>query len=255
MGASVGSINMGIDEALATLGPDSATLRFYTWEAPTLSIGYAQRSDDIDLTACRTSMVHLIRRPTGGRAVLHQQDLTYSLILPLRPPWMMIPIAESCRRINACLLRGLEMLGLQVSVGRRPGQADGALSPFCFPAISEHDLLVDGKKVIGSAQRRFPTALLQQGSILLDFDPVGILDLLRPDERAAAASAIGTVGSLREALGRLPDRLEIETAIRDGLAAEMGVEFVDDELKLEEFRLATKLADTRYGSATWTFRR
>ncbi|MDE2058218.1 MAG: lipoate--protein ligase family protein [candidate division NC10 bacterium] len=255
MGASAGSINMGIDEALATLCPDRATLRFYAWDAPTLSIGYAQRSDDIDLAACRKSMVHLVRRPTGGRAVLHQQDLTYSLILPLRPPWTTISIAESCRLINVYLLRGLEMLGLQVSFGHRQRQADGALSPFCFLTISPHELLVDGKKVIGSAQRRFPAALLQQGTILLDFQPVGILDLLRPAERAAAAGAVKTMGSLREALGRLPDRLNIETAIRDGLAGEMGIEFVEDELQPEEYRLATELADTRYSSEDWTFRR
>ena len=255
MGASAGSINMGVDEALATLCRDSATLRFYAWEAPTLSIGYAQRSDEIDLEAYRKSTVHLVRRPTGGRAVLHRQDLTYSLILPLRPPWTKISITESYRLINLCLRRGLELLGLGVSVGCRSRQADGALSPFCFPAISQRDLLVSGKKVIGAAQRRFPAALLQQGSILLDFDPAGILDLLCPDERAKAAGALGAVGSLREAMGRLPDRLEVETAIRGGFAEEMGIEFVEGELESEECRLSIEVAATRYSSENWTFRR
>lgn len=255
MGASAGPTNMGVDEALATLCRDGATLRFYAWEAPTLSIGYSQCSSEIDLAACRKSTVYLVRRPTGGRAVLHQQELTYSLILPMRPPWTTFSIAESYRRINVCLLRGLELLGLEVRVGRRPRQVKGALSPFCFAAISQHEVLVGRKKVIGSAQRRFPTALLQQGSILLDFDPAGILDLLRPAERAAAAGALGTVGSLREALGRLPNRLEVETAIRGGFAREMGVEFVEGELRPEEFRLSVELATTRYASENWTFRR
>lgn len=255
MGASTGAINMGVDEALATLCWDGATLRFYTWEAPTLSIGYAQRSDELDLAACRKSIVHLVRRPTGGRAVLHQQDLTYSLILSLRPPWTTFSIAESYRRINICLLRGLEMLGLDVSIGYRPRQVDGGLSPFCFSVISQHEVLVGRKKVVGSAQRRYPTALLQQGSILLDFDPTDILELLRPSERATAAGALGTVGSLREALGWLPNRLEVETAIRDGFAREMGIEFVEDKLRPEESRLSVELANTRYGSEDWTFRR
>lgn len=255
MGASAGAINMGVDEALATLCRDGATLRFYAWEAPTLSIGYAQRSGELDLAASRQSTVYLVRRPTGGRAVLHQQDLTYSLILPLRPPWTTFSIAESYRRINVCLRRGLGMLGLNARVGRRAGQVDGGLAPFCFPVISQHEVLVGGKKVIGSAQRRFPTALLQQGSILLDFDPTGILALLPPAERAAAAGALRTVGSLREALGWLPNRLEVETAIRDGFAREMGVEFVEDELRPEESRLSVELANTRYGSEDWTFRR
>ena len=254
MGASAGPTNMGVDEALATLCRDGATLRFYAWETPTLSIGYSQRINDIDSAACRKSTVHLVRRPTGGRAVLHQQDLTYSLILPLRPPWTKISIIESYRQINVSILRGLETLGLKVRLGRRPRQVNGALSPFCFTAISHYEVLVGRKKVIGSAQRRFPTALLQQGSILLDFDPAGILDLLRPAERAAAAGAFETVGSLREALGWLPNRLEVETAVRNGFAEEMGIEFVDGELRPEEFRLSVELAATRYASEDWTFR-
>lgn len=254
MGASAGPINMGVDEALATLCQDGATLRFYAWEAPTLSIGCSQRSSEIDLAACRKSAVQLVRRPTGGRAVLHQQDLTYSLILPMRPPWTKLSIVESYHRINVCLLRGLEMLGLEVRVESRPRQVDGALPPFCFLTISPYEVLMGGKKVIGSAQRRFPMALLQQGSILLDFDPAGLLEFLRPAERTVGASAIGTVGSLREALGRLPNPLEVEKAIRDGFAREMGITFVEDELRSEESRLSVELANTRYGSEDWTFR-
>jgi lipoate-protein ligase A len=200
-------------------------------------------------------MVALVRRPTGGRAVLHQQDLTYSLILPLRPPWTTCSIAESYRLINMCLLRGLERLGLKATIARRPRQANGAPSPFCFSAISQYELLVGGKKVIGSAQRRFPEALLQQGSILLDFDPSGTLALLCPGEQAAAVGAMGTVGSLREALGRLPDRLEVETAIRDGFTSEMGIDFVEGELGPEEGELSMQYAAARYASANWTFRR
>ncbi|VUZ83860.1 Octanoyltransferase LipM [Candidatus Methylomirabilis lanthanidiphila] len=255
MGAANGSTNMGIDEALATRRPEGAILRFYAWEAPTLSIGYAQRSRDINLAACRTSMVRVVRRPTGGRAVLHRQDLTYSLILPLRPPWTTISITESYRLINRCLRRGLEMLGLEVHLARRLRQAERPLSLFCFPAISAHDLLIGGKKVIGSAQRRFPASLLQQGSIVLEFDPTGILDLLCSGERAMAVDALKTVGSLRDALGRLPGRQDVETVIREGFAAEMGIEFIEDALKPEELALSMELAATRYSSEDWTFRR
>lgn len=108
--------------------------------------------------------------------------------------------------------------------------------------------------MIGSAQRRFPGTLLQQGSILLDFDPVDILALLRTDERAAATSAFMTVGSLREALGRLPDRVEVEAAIRAGFAAEMGIEFAQGELEPEELGRSMRLAATRYAAQSWTSR-
>ena len=255
MGASGGPTNMGVDEALATLCWDHAILRFYGWEAPTLSIGYFQRIDEIDLGACGTSAVSLVRRPTGGRAVLHRQDLTYSLVLPLGPPWTGFSIAETYRRINACLKRGLETLGVVASIGNAPGHAGDASSPLCFSAVGRHDVLVGGKKVIGSAQRRFPAAILQQGSILLDFDPAGITLLLRPGKRAATADSLGAIGSLRGTLGWLPDRLVVEAAIREGVSREMGIEFAEGTLKPEELKLSDQLAIDRYASEDWTFRR
>jgi lipoate-protein ligase A len=256
--ASRGSINMGVDEALATLCRDRAILRFYAWDAPTLSIGYFQRTDEIDLEACHTSAVSLVRRPTGGRAVLHHRDLTYSLVLPLRPPWTEFSIADSYRRINSCLKRGLETLGLAASIGiasERAGHSGVVPSPFCFSAIARHEVLVAGKKVIGSAQRRFPGALLQQGSILLDFDPGAILALLGPGGRAATEGSLGIVGSLREALGWLPERAQVEAAISDGLAREMGVDFTEGALDPGELQLSDQLAADRYAAETWTFRR
>ena len=255
MGASGGPTNMGVDEALATLCRDHPVLRFYGWEAPTLSIGYFQRTDEIDLGACCTSAVSLVRRPTGGRAVLHQQDLTYSLVLPLRPPWTGLSIAESYYRINSCLKRGLETLGVAASFGNAPGHASDASSPLCFSAVGRHDVLVGGKKVIGSAQRRFPAAILQQGSILLDFDPTGIAFLLRSGKRAATADLLGIIGSLRETMGWLPDRLVVEAAIREGVSREMGIEFGEGTLGPEELKLSDQLAMDRYASEVWTFRR
>ncbi len=253
-----GPINMGVDEALATLCRDRAVLRFYAWEAPTLSIGYFQRTNEIDLEACYRSAVSLVRRPTGGRAVLHQQDLTYTLVLPLRPPWTEFSIADSYRRINSCLKRGLETLGLAASIGIPPGYAghSGLVpSPFCFSAIARHEVLVAGKKVIGSAQRRFSAALLQQGSILLDFDPAAILALLGVGGRTATEGSLKIIGSLREALGWLPDRAHVEAAISDGFAREMGVDFTEGSLEPEELRLSNQLAANRYAAETWTFRR
>ena len=255
MGASGGPTNMGVDEALATLCRDQAVLRFYGWEAPTLSIGYFQRTDEIDLAACRTSAVSLVRRPTGGRAVLHRQDLTYSLVLPLRPVWTGLSIAESYRRISSCLRRGLEILGVEASIEDTSGHAGNASSPLCFSAVGRYDVLVGRKKVIGSAQRRFAAAILQQGSILLDFDPTGVAFLLRPGKRAGTADSLGTIGSLREALGWLPDRLVVEAAISEGISREMGIEFAEGTLEPGELTLSDQLAIDRYASEDWTFRR
>ena len=255
MGAGSGSRNMAVDEALARLCRDYATLRFYAWDTPTLSIGYFQRTGEIDLSACRESAIGLVRRPTGGRAVLHRQDLTYSLVLPLRPPWTEFSIAESYQRINACLQRGLEALGISASITISEGQAARAPSPFCFSAIAQQELLVGGKKVIGSAQRRFPTALLFQGSILLDFNPTGLLALLHPGERAKAAKSLGLISSLREALGWIPDRVAVEGAIREGFVCKMEMVLEEGALEPKELELASQLAEDRYASDDWTFRR
>src|SRR3990172_8485230 len=254
LGASDGPTNMGVDEALARLCRDHAVLRFYSWESSVLSIGYFQRAGEIDLAACRRSSICLVRRPTGGRAVLHQQDLTYSLVLPLRAPWREFSIAESYRRINACLQRGLELLGVPASVTIDLAHAPYP-SPFCFSTVVRHEVLVGGKKVIGSAQRRFPTALLPQGTILLDIDPTSLLALVRPDKRATMESSLDAIGSLREALGSLPDRLEGGGASQEGFCREMGVEFAEGTLEREEVMLAHELSASRYASDDWTFRR
>lgn len=255
MGASSGPRNMAVDEALATLCRDHATLRFYEWDALTLSIGYFQRTGEIDLAACRELAIGLVRRPTGGRAVLHRHDLTYSLILPLRPPWTEFSIAESYRRINACLRRGLEALGVSASIVNSDVGAGREPSPFCFSAITQQELLVGGKKVIGSAQRRFPTALLLQGAVLLDFVSADLLALLRQDERANTAKSIGLIGSLREALGWLPDGVTVGRAIKEGFARELGVEFEEGTLEPDELEVANQLVRHRYASEGWTLRR
>ncbi len=255
MGASNGPRNMAVDEALARLRPDQATLRFYEWDAPTLSIGYFQRTGEIDLAACRELAIGLVRRPTGGRAVLHRHDLTYSLVLPLRPPWMEFSIAESYQRINACLRRGLEALGISTSAVISDVGTAHEPSPFCFSTITEQELLVGGKKVLGSAQRRFPDALLLQGSVLLDFTSADLLALLREEERSNRAESIGLIGSLKEALGWLPDRVAVGRAIKEGFAREMGVEFKEGVLEPHEMELADQLAWHRYASEDWTLRR
>ena len=255
MGPSNGPHNMAVDEALARLCRDHATLRVYGWDAPTLSIGYFQRIGEFDLAACRDLAIGLVRRPTGGRAVLHRHDLTYSLILPLRPPWTEISIAESYHRINACLRRALGLLGVSANIAVSNDGAARAPSPFCFSAISQQELLVGGKKVIGSAQRRFPAALLLQGAVLLDCISADLLALLRKGDRAKTAESIGLIGSLREALGWLPDRVVVGRAIRAGFARELEVEFEEGTLEPHELELADQLAGHRYASEGWTLRR
>ncbi len=255
MGACDGPMNMGLDEALASLCRDHAVLRFYEWDPPAVSIGYFQRAAEMDLATCREAAIPLVRRPTGGRAVLHGHDLTYGLILPLRTPWTDYSVAESYRRINGCLQHGLQGLGIPVSIGTESVGPGPAQSPFCFSAIVQHELMVDGRKLIGSAQRRFATALLQQGSILVDAEPPALLARLRGSGRTHRAESPGSVTSLREALGRRPDRAEVEAAIAGALGSMLEIRFGEGTIEPGELGLARRLVETRYASDAWTFRR
>jgi lipoate-protein ligase A len=255
MGACDGPMNMALDEALARLCRDDAELRFYEWDPPALSIGYFQRAAEIDPATCREAAIPLVRRPTGGRAVLHGHDLTYGLILPLRSPWTDYSVAESYRRINGCLQQGLQRLGVPVSIGTASAGAGPGPSPFCFSAIVQHELMVDGRKLIGSAQRRFPTALLQQGSILMDAEPPALLARLWGSKRTQRADSLGSATSLREALGRRPDRAEVEAAIAGAFGSMLDIRFREGTLEPGELALARRLVETHYASDEWTFRR
>ncbi|MGH7369464.1 MAG: lipoate--protein ligase family protein, partial [Candidatus Methylomirabilaceae bacterium] len=238
MAARDGPMNMGLDEALARLCRDEVVLRFYEWNPPALSIGYFQRAAEIDLATCRKSSISVVRRPTGGRAVLHGHDLTYSLILPLRPPWSDYSIAESYRRINTSLQQGLQRLGVPASMETPSAPGGPANSPFCFSAIVQDELLVNGKKLVGSAQRRFPAALLQQGSILVDVEAPAVLTLFRAGDRSRLEESLRPITSLQEALGRRPDRAEVEAAIVDALGPMMEIRFREGALEPGELDLA-----------------
>ncbi|HDR91222.1 MAG TPA: lipoate--protein ligase family protein [candidate division Zixibacteria bacterium] len=141
-------------------------LRFYDWLNPTLTIGYGQPRDDIDFDALRADGVDFAVRPTGGRAVLHWDEVTYSIILPANHPISESSVIESYKIISEGLVAGLRRLDIPAEVTR--GELGGHKNPSCFSSTSRYEVVVGGRKLIGSAQRRKHGALLQQGSI-----PVG----------------------------------------------------------------------------------
>jgi len=205
---------MGVDEALlataAAGGPPS--LRFYTWDAAWLSLGYGQKLGSLP-ERCRWAGVGLVRRSTGGRAVLHGADLTYAVAAPqgLLPAGL----DASYARIAAGLSRALAGLGVRVEPAPvRP--AGSGSDPFdCFAEPASHELCVAGRKLVGSAQRRAHGAVLQHGSLRLRSDP------------SSAARAAGVTGAAATSLLELgcqaaPER--VREALADGLAAALGAE-------------------------------
>jgi lipoate-protein ligase A len=256
-GPGDGPWNMAVDETIArAVGDDlaPATLRFYAWSAPTVSLGYLQRAPGgVDLAACRRSGIGLVRRITGGRAVLHADELTYSVAVPLQGPWRSLSVAEAFARIAGGLIAGLKHLGVTAALGAsRVLTGDGRENDACFLLRRMPAILVDGRKLVGSAQRRWDRSLLQQGSILLDFDPRLHQRIFTAWPRTDPAAG---VTSLRGLLGSPPAMGDLVSALCEGWREALGASWAAGELLPLEREAAADLAGARYGSPSWTFQR
>ncbi|MBN2567859.1 MAG: lipoate--protein ligase family protein, partial [Deltaproteobacteria bacterium] len=168
--------NMAIDEAIFKESQKMdmpPTLRFYSWERDTVSMGYFQDVHrEVNLDYCRENCIDVVRRPTGGKAVLHENDLTYSVVARENNPHFSSDIMETYRTISECLIGGLSRIGIEAYMmksGRR--YEKGVMDACCFSVPSQYELLVKERKICGSAQVRAKGAFLQHGSILIDTDP------------------------------------------------------------------------------------
>ena len=256
-GPANGPWNMAVDEAIARAvgeGVAPATLRFYAWSAPTVSFGYLQRAPGgVDLAACRQRGIGLVRRITGGRAVLHADELTYSVAVPLKGRWRSLSVSEAFARIADGLVAGLRHLGLTASLGESRALPGGAReNDACFLLHRMPALLVDGRKLIGSAQRRWNRSLLQHGSILLGFDPQLHQRIFTGWPHSDPAAG---VTSLRALLGSLPTREALLSALRQGWQEALGVSLSVGDLSPLERAAAARLASARYRNPAWTFER
>lgn len=180
------AFNMALDEALLYWHSENKippTIRFYGWNPPTLSVGYFQNIEkEINLDAVKKHGLGFVRRPTGGRGVLHDQELTYSVIVSEEHPEMPKTVTEAYRVISEGILEGFRELGLDAyfAIPRTEKEKQSLKNPrssVCFDAPSWYELVVEGRKVAGSAQTRQKGVILQHGSILLDLDEDKLFDL------------------------------------------------------------------------------
>lgn len=158
-----GALNMALDVALGEI-VDDVTLRFYTWKVPTLSLGKHQNADDLDYEYINAQGYDIVRRPSGGRAVLHWDELTYSVVVPKTHELFNTTVLEFYNTISKIIVKGLNNLGYPVEIveGKKK-----PLSHVCFQVPSVYEVALDGIKVIGSAQTRTQDYILQHGSIVL----------------------------------------------------------------------------------------
>lgn len=215
---------------------DIAILRFYNWSPPALSIGYNQSLDDINLKKCKESCVDVVKRPTGGRAVLHIDEITYSCLTAAE-----ISNQAFYRDIHLAIAKGLETVGImgrfQKSQPNFRQRYKKSESLACFTASAKEELEVLNKKLVGSAQRRFGQVLLQHGSILLSEKHKQIVNFINendPETRARISDELASKTiSLREIVGDLPSREELQKEIVRGFKQVWKAEIV--ELNVEEF--------------------
>jgi len=261
-------MNMAVDEAILTAhseGKVPPTVRFYTWNPATLSIGYFQKSEkEIDTEEVAKRGIGFVRRPTGGRAVLHDKELTYSVIVSEKHPQMPSSVTEAYKVISLGLLYGFQALGLKAEMVSLASEEEKEKysspgSSACFDSPSWYELVVEGKKVAGSAQTRQKGVILQHGSILLDMDVELLFSLLKfPSERVKQRM----IDSFRQKAVTINDvsptpvsLQEAVAAFRKGFASGLGIELVEQGLTDEEWKMAEQLARERYSTHEWNFRR
>jgi lipoate-protein ligase A len=254
---------MAVDEALlerVIAGYSPPILRLYAWLPACLSLGQAQPVADVDRERLVSAGWELVRRPTGGRAILHTDELTYAVIAPLNEPHVRGTLLESYLTISTALKASLSLLELAVNTRKdaETVHATRSRNPVCFEEPSSYEILFKGKKIIGSAQARRGNAFLQHGALPLTGDLVRITRVLTfPDESArdqAARNLLARATTLETALRRRVSWTETAQAFWQGFHQAMGLEFNNSKLDEEELSLAEKLQREKYAADTWTLR-
>ena len=244
---------MAIDEALYLLA-DSPVLRFYTWQKPTLSLGFFQEYKRVVRESfLMHNNIDVVRRITGGRAVLHQFEVTYALAGPLKDHFANKSLQETYRLIAEALNAGLKALGVPESFfsqdASRPEAMRESRLPQCFVAVSRYEIAQDARKIIGSAQKRSRDRFVQHGSILLDFN-VAYQNgcILNSDSQIEKK-----VAPLKPMLGRDISLAEVVKHFTGAFEAQFQIKTEPSELHKNEQDLIRSLEQT-YRSPEWTER-
>lgn len=234
--------NMARDEVLVmsaeTGAADMPVLRLYGWSEPTISIGYVQEAGTL-----AESGLPVVRRITGGRAVIHDDEVTYSLTAPLSHPLFTGGITGTYKVISGCIVAALKDIGVIASLSRSTGRGRGTgHREACFHTPSRSEVLVDGRKLVGSSQRRFKRAFLQHGSILFCIDQPAHERAFGPGvvERMASVSSFSRAG-----------KEEFKAALISSFSEGLGVRFVEGGLATGEREAVEGLLACRYSTPEW----
>ena len=259
---STGAWNMAVDEAILEhihRGETKPTLRLYSWNPPCLSLGHAQSFKDVDVERLQSHGWEVVRRVTGGRAILHTDELTYSVTGSAEEPVLAGGVLESYNRLAQALLHAVKSLSVPVEMKEHEdGHMQQNLNPVCFEVPSTYEITVEGKKLIGSAQARKKEGVLQHGSLPLTGDLTRICQALVFKDEAArenAAQRLLARATTVESIISVKTDWEIAAqAFVKGFEAQLGIHFQREEMSRSESERAEELVKEKYANPTWTER-
>jgi lipoate-protein ligase A len=250
--ATDGATNMAIDETVwrgRQAGSSPPTIRFFAWDPPTVSLGYGQALDDaISVDAARRLCVGVVRRPTGGSAIYHdgpERELTYSVVATNDDLGVTTDLLEAYRWIARALARGLRALGVAAEIVATP-RGKGTAPAFCFARTGRYEIELDGRKLVGSAQRRRGRCFLQHGSVLLGVDEPRLRALF-----PTTANPLASMATLESTLGRRPSFDDVAAALTAAFEAEHGLTLRPGGLSEEEDALVGRLVADKYATEAW----
>lgn len=251
---------MALDEALleaVASGESPPVLRFYRWRPATVTIGYAQSvASDLDLDVCRAAGLDVVRRATGGRAVLHDHEVTYAVIAPLNQRHFGNSVLDCYQVIAEILRETLRQFGLpaQLVPGQSKGGQKNPVKAVCFSAPSQYELVIEDCKVAGSAQKRHGQAFLQHGSLPLEMDVALLKSALRM-AATACEDPFAKIGWLNRWLETPLSIAAVEQRLAEVFASRMQVAWLPSEPTHEELRAAGVLCRDRFDNPAWTMKR
>lgn len=258
-----GAANMALDQAIAmacAAGESLPTLRFYRWQPPAVSLGRHQPVADLDPAAVAAHSYDIVRRTTGGRAILHIDELTYSVAAATTEPRVAGGVMDAYLRLSNALLAGLQQVGVAADKAGADVRAGPDVSAACFEVPSAYEITVQGRKLMGSAQSRRAKYVLQHGSLPLHGDITRLIDVLVLEEEmrgrlrhqlAAHACTLATaLGVADDAPDVAFDR--VAQALVQGFADTLNLSFQRGAPTAQELQAAAQLIREQYANAAWT---
>ncbi len=247
--------NMAVDEAVAEcVRKEKAppTLRLYGWDRPSITLGCFQKASDIDSAYCAARGITVVRRPTGGRAILHHRELTYSFSAKTDKGHFSKGLLESYAAISAAFHLAFRKAGIRAeSRGRREKGRVLAGSPLCFQSSSFGEILVNNRKAVGSAQKRWGDGLLQQGSVPYSYDADEIIRIFGTGQFTALKTAMTCLEEVMPGLGEN----EFKETLKASFEETFGVSLLLSPPLPEEEALALALEESKYSLRSWNFQR